>query len=154
MTNKKILILAAICIMTIMGWTAFFADKCYGAEIYGSLTHVEYVRNYDGDTITFNIPYMHPIVGRKISIRVNGIDTPEMRGKCEQEKELARRAKAVVKMAMMDAKKIVLYDIQRGKYFRIVAGVEVDGFDIAEGLIKAGLAVRYDGGTKYKDWCK
>ena len=46
--------------------------------------------------ITFNLPGLHPIIGEKINIRVNGIDTPEIRGKCDQEKYNAKQAKAMV----------------------------------------------------------
>ena len=42
---------------------------------------VEYVRNYDGDTITVNIPNTPPIIGIKMPIRISGIDTPEIKGK-------------------------------------------------------------------------
>ena len=37
---------------------------------------VKYVRNYDGDTITFNIPNLHPLFGKSISVRVRGINAP------------------------------------------------------------------------------
>jgi len=40
----------------------------------------------------------------------------------------------------------------RGKYFRIVGRLIVDGQDISEVLIQKNLAVLYDGGTKTKDW--
>ena len=41
---------------------------------------VEYVRNYDGDTMTVNIPGVHPLFENEIGIRVRGIDTLEIRG--------------------------------------------------------------------------
>ncbi len=63
------------------------------ANSYGDIQGAVYVRNYDGDTITFNLPGLHPIIGQKISIRVNGIDTPEIKGKCEQEKYSAKQGK-------------------------------------------------------------
>jgi endonuclease YncB( thermonuclease family) len=44
--------------------------------------------------------------------------------------------------------------MQRGKYFRIVADVYADNQSLADELIKNNLAVRYNGGTKVKDWCK
>lgn len=124
------------------------------AKDYGNLEDVSYVKNYDGDTITFNIPSLHPIIGDKISIRVNGIDTPEKRGKCQKEKDLAIEAKMFVMYKLSNADSIVLKDIQRGKYFRIVANVIVDGEDLSEMMIDNGFAVRYDGGTKVKDWCE
>ena len=33
---------------------------------------VKYIKNYDADTITFDIPNIHPLLGKKISIRVTG----------------------------------------------------------------------------------
>ena len=43
------------------------------AKPFGDFAGAVYVRNYDGDTITFNLPGLHPIIGDKISIRVNCI---------------------------------------------------------------------------------
>lgn len=51
------------------------------------------------------------------------------------------------------AKKIDLLNLQRGKYFRLVADVIVDGINISDALLEADLAVRYDGGKKVKGWC-
>jgi micrococcal nuclease len=112
-----------------------------------------YVRNYDGDNITFNLPALHPIIGEKISIRVNGIDTPEIRGKCEKEKYDAKQAKEMVADILKDAEVITLKNMERGKYFRIAADVIVDGESLGDMLVEAGMAVRYDGGTKIYNWC-
>jgi len=124
------------------------------AKSYGDIQGAVYVRNYDGDTITFNLPGLHPIIGEKISIRVNGIDTPEIRGKCEKEKYDAQQAKEMVADILKDAESINLKNIERGKYFRIAADVFVDGDSLADELIEAGMAVRYDGGTKTHNWCE
>ena len=123
------------------------------AESYGDYQGAVYVRNYDGDTITFNLPGLHPIIGEKISIRVNGIDTPEIKGKCEKEKYDAQQAKEMVADIMKDAERITLKNMERGKYFRIAADVYVDGEKLTDVLIEAGMAVRYDGGRKVKGWC-
>jgi len=109
---------------------------------------------YDGDTFRANIKDYPPIVGHRMAIRVKGIDTPEIRGKCEIEKVLARKAKQQTVMMLRGAKTIELHNISRGKYFRLVADVYVDGVSLAEILIDSKLAVQYDGGTKTKDWCK
>ena len=123
------------------------------AKSFGDFEGAEYVRNYDGDTITFNLPGLHPIIGEKISIRVNGIDTPEIRGKCEKEKYDAKQAKEMVADILKDAEKINLKNMERGKYFRIAADVIVDGESLADMLVEAGMAIRYDGGKKNKNWC-
>lgn len=88
-----------------------------------------------------------------MAIRINGIDTPEMRAKCIKEKNLARRAKQFSVSALRGAKVIELRDMKRGKYFRIVADVFVDSKSLGDMLLKKGFAVPYDGGTKTKDWC-
>ncbi|MCI5212638.1 MAG: hypothetical protein D3910_28480, partial [Candidatus Electrothrix sp. ATG2] len=51
------------------------------------------------------------------------------------------------------ARKIKLKNVRRGKYFRIVADVQAGKQNVADVLIKKGLAVRYDGGTKGFNWC-
>jgi len=108
---------------------------------------------YDGDTFRANIKGYPKIVGYRMGIRVLGIDTPEMRAKCSKEKELARAAKKLTVSLLRGAEHIELRNIKRGKYFRILADVYVDGVSIADELLKGGYAVRYDGGTKI-DWCK
>lgn len=116
---------------------------------------VEYVKNYDGDTITFNIPGIHPLFGKKISIRINGIDTPEIRTKNKCEKEKALQAKKIVKVIMENANRIDLKNVKRGKYFRIVADVIIDGQSIKNILIEKKIAIGYDGRKKNKiNWCK
>ena len=123
------------------------------AKSFGDYEGAVYIRNYDGDTITFNLPGLHPIIGEKISIRVNGIDTPEIKGKCEKEKYDAQQAKEMVADILKDAEQITLKNMERGKYFRIAADVIVDGENLADVLVEAGMAVRYDGGKKTHKWC-
>ena len=124
------------------------------AKSFGDYQNPIYVRNYDGDTITFNLPDLHPIIGEKISVRVNGIDTPEIKGNCEKEKYKAQQAKEMVAEILKDAEQITLKNMERGKYFRIAADVLIDGEDLGDMLVEAGVAVRYDGGKKSDKWCK
>jgi endonuclease YncB( thermonuclease family) len=49
-------------------------------------------------------------------------------------------------------KSIVLKNIKRGKYFRLIADVYIDGVSLGEQLIKHGHAVEYSGKAK-PDWC-
>lgn len=125
------------------------SSKTYGAVVVSEVTSI-----YDGDTFRANIKAYPDIIGYRIGVRVNGIDTPEMRGKCEQEKQLARQAKQFTVSQLRKAKKVELRNMKRGKYFRIVADVYVDDKNLAEMLIEQGLAVTYDGGHKAKEWCK
>lgn len=133
---------------------SFFSFSGVDDQNFGELTVSAVTSIYDGDTFRANIQSVHPIIGDRISIRLAGIDTPELRGKCDQEKQLARKAKQFTVQQLRSAKQIRLKNITRGKYFRIIADVYVDGHSLNEALIKNQLAVRYSGGTKSKDWCK
>ena len=66
------------------------------AESYGDYQGAIYLQNYDGDTIRFDLPGYPPIAGDDIRVRVNGIDTPEIKGKCEKEKYDAQQARDMV----------------------------------------------------------
>ena len=121
---------------------------------FGDYEGAIYVRNYDGDTITFNLPNLHPIIGKKIRVRLNGIDTPEIKGKCDKEKYDAEQAREMVGDILKDAEKITLKNMQRGNYFRIASDVIVDGESLGDILIDSGMAVRYDGGKKNTSWCE
>lgn len=46
----------------------------------------------------------------------------------------------------------VLKNIKRGKYFRLLADVYVDGVNLGDQLIKHAHAVRYEGKTN-NNWC-
>ncbi len=116
---------------------------------------VKYLRNYDGDTITFKIPNVHPLLGENISVRIAGIDTAETRGKSPCEKDSARVSKRLVESKLRQAKSIELKNVQRDKYFRILAEVYVDGHSLKDALIQNHLAISYDGGRKNKvNWCE
>ena len=123
------------------------------AESYGDYQGAVYLKNYDGDTIRFNLPGYPPIAGKDIRVRVNGIDTPEIKGKCKKEKYEAQQARDMVADILKGAEKINLKNMKRGKYFRIAADVIVDGENLADVLIEAGMAIKYNGGKKTYKWC-
>ncbi|WP_084605515.1 thermonuclease family protein [Psychromonas aquimarina] len=122
-------------------------------KTFGNLSVAEITSIYDGDTFRANIYGLHPLIGEHIGIRVAGVDTPEIRGKCAKEKKLARQAKQITVNFLRSANVIELRNVKRGKYFRIVAEVYGDGKSLTNSLINSGLAVAYDGGKKSKNWC-
>ena len=120
---------------------------------YGTVTVSKVISIYDGDTFRVNIDSLPPIVGKNIPIRVNGVDTPEIRGKCQYESNLALKARDFVRAKLANAKEIKLTNLQRGKYFRVVANVLVDGVSLEQELLDNNLAYEYSGGKKLS-WCK
>jgi len=110
------------------------------------------VKCYDGDTITVatRLPYETSPLYR-FSVRVLGIDCPEIRTKCKDEKQCAKMAKAHLKQLIMNQK--VKLNVQgTDKYGRVLADVEVfkddQSINIAEEMIKNRYAVAYAGGKK------
>ena len=124
-----------------------------GDSNYDALTVTQLVRVYDGDTFYVDIDGLHPIIGQNTPIRLRGVDTPEVgrRSKCDEEKILGNQAKVFVEDRLTGAK-IILLNVDRGKYFRIIADVTYDGVDLATELLKAGHGRKYDGG-KRSGWC-
>ena len=122
------------------------------ATTYGNVTVTEIRSIYDADTFKASIPEWPDVIGQSISIRILGIDAPEMRGKCQSEKDMARAAKQFTVEKLRSAATVELKNIQRGKYFRILAEVYVDGDNLGEMLVMAGHARKYDGG-KREGWC-
>ena len=119
---------------------------------YGSVVVDEYVRAYDGDTVTVSVDDWPDVIGDEISVRVRGVDTPEIRGDCPAEKERARAARDFVRERLDSADQVELRQIERGKYFRVVATVMVDGRDLADALTDRGLGREYGGGSR-AGWC-
>ena len=146
-------ILAFSIIVTVPGYAA--------SDIYA-----EYVKNYDGDTVTVTLTDLadidldetYAVFWKNARVRVAGVDTPEVRTRCAAEKVRGKEAKAFVKDVLSNADHISLRNVKRGKYFRIVADIiinpgEPTEVNLKDLLIDSGRAVAYDGGKKTMDWC-
>ena len=134
----------------------FFTNQCFAVSLkdtsYGLVIVSEVTSIYDADTFRVNIKNWPDIVGRRMSVRVNGIDAPEMRGKCKEEKRLAKLAKQFTVKLLRSGKVIEIRNIKRDKYFRLLADVYIDNNSLAEALIMSNHARVYAGGTK-PNWC-
>ena len=122
----------------------------------GTVTYdIEVTRVLDGDTIEYKADFLPAPIKPVLKIRVLGIDTPEKghRAQCPEEAALALKASALTKDAVKGAKKIQLQLKGWDKYGgRVLGYVLIDGKNLGEMLIAAGLARPYDGGTK-SSWC-
>ena len=111
----------------------------------------------DGDTIKVNIKNYPAIIGSNINIRLYGVDTPPIRTKNQLIKQLGYQAKDFVQKWINKVQnknqKIMLKNLKRGKYFRIIANIEAEGKNLSKDLLTAGLAVPYFGGKK-PDWAE
>ncbi len=102
-------------------------------------------RAVDGDTI----------VCAGETIRISNIDTPELgsHARCAGEADLAARAKAFTAARLTTGRVELHRDARRprDRYGRTLATVRIDGADLGEALVAAGLARVWDG--RRRPWC-
>jgi endonuclease YncB( thermonuclease family) len=107
---------------------------------------------YDGDTC-YVVAKTLPDNLKNMSIRILGIDTPEIRGKCLEEKSLALQGRAFANDMFKNADNIEFRNLKWDKYGgRILADVYIDGVSYKDKIIEAGLAREYYGDKKI-GWC-
>ncbi len=146
---------AAFALAALLG--GWLAQTAFGETLTGPLTG-RVVEVIDGDTLAVRVRIWldNDVTTR---VRLDGIDAPELRGACPEERKLARRAAAFLAARLSaDAQggpAVRLHDVRYGKYARrVVARVEtLAGEDLGAALLAAGLARPYDGGRR-ASWCE
>ena len=82
---------------------------------------------YDGDTCYVIAPTL-PEPLQKMSVRILGIDTPEMRAECAEEKKLALKGREFANKMFRAAEKIEFANLKWDKYGgRVLVDVYLDG---------------------------
>ena len=111
------------------------------------------LRIIDGDTIVVRARIW---LGQDLEtlVRLDGVDAPELKGRCPYENRLALKARAFIQTRIADGK-VSLQDIQYGKYAgRVVARVRTPGGeDLSDALLRAGLGRSYSG-RRRASWCQ
>lgn len=106
----------------------------------------------DGDTIAVKA---HIWVGQDVSVlvRVAGVDTPELSGRCARERNKAKAARKFVSR-IISGKKILLENIRQGKYAgRVIAHVTTpNGESLTKTLLETGHGRPYKKRRK-NIWC-
>ena len=134
-------------------FTVLISTMTTAAEVLTGPVSAIVLTVIDGDTIAVQARIW---LGQAIETRVRlaGIDTPELRGACDAERDLAARARGLL-AEHLSGGRVILTEIRYGTYAgRVVARVSTtDTPDIAGSLIAAGLARPYGGRGPRPDWC-
>jgi len=140
---RHILIVLALVLIPLSTW----ADPAITGPISAKVIKV-----IDGNTIKVTA-FPWPGLEAKASVRVDGVDTPEIRGKCDAEKQKAIEAREFVKGLIL-GEVVQLENVKHGKYAgRVVAEVILDGGEnLADKIIQQGLGREYHGGSR-EGWC-
>ena len=107
----------------------------------------------DGDTIVVRARIW---LGQDLDtlVRLDGVDPPEVKGRCPYENRFALKARAFIQARTTDGK-VVLHNIHYGKYAGgVVARVQMPGGeDLSDALLRAGLGRGYQG-RRRASWCQ
>lgn len=124
------------------------------------IDYVYVCKVYDGDTFTIatKMPGSNEIY--RFSVRIKGIDCPELRTKNSEEKEIAIIARDYLKSLIENNNNMVnLKNISYDKYGRLCSDVYIKDVCVKDKMLDNHLAVEYNGGTKilplsWKDYYK
>ncbi len=130
------------------------ANPAMGQSSYGEYGGAVFVGVKDTRTIWVNLPEYPALIGERIPVRINGINTPSLKGKCKKETQLAANAKSFMTKVFQEAELIDLESITRGTYFHLVANVLVNDENFVIQLIEKGYAVKTSNNKKAHNWCK
>ena len=106
---------------------------------------------YDGDTIKVVFPLHDTLY--KWNCRLTGVDTPEIRTRCDTEKKYGYKVRDSLREKILD-KMVTLKCGDFDKYGRLLIEIDCDdesGCTVNQWLIDNDFAFAYDGGTK-KSW--
>lgn len=107
----------------------------------------------DGDTFSIVWPGLPPELSN-ISIRMKGLDTPEIHTRCQLEKDKGFIAKDYLKQ-MIENKNVIISNCEWDKFGgRWNCNAYFEGIDITKHLIERGFAIPYYGEKKTFNWCQ
>tara|TARA_R110000868_G_scaffold17344_1_gene76357 strand:+ start:31983 stop:32396 length:414 start_codon:yes stop_codon:yes gene_type:complete len=131
----------------------FIISLLISSEAAAESYHWKVKKVIDGDTIQVEAPFLPKEL--KLSVRVLGIDTPEKgwRAGCKKEAALGESATKLTTSLVVKSKDVSFDKIKWDKFGgRVLAEVTIDGVNLGDNLIKAGLAREYRG-EKKTSWC-
>lgn len=133
-------------------WALFIPSYSDSKEVLPGPIPAELVEVLDGDSFKV-VAHLWPGLYQHTTVRLNGIDTPEMRGKCDLEVSKAHEAQAKLQ-SLIGNNTVLLYKVMPDKYHdRVEANATVAGRDLSSQMLEAGLARVYNG-KKRRGWCE
>lgn len=128
------------------------AGPSTAAEVLPGPVVAEVVEVIDGDTLRVRA---HIWLGQtvEVSVRIAGVDAPELRGRCAEERQAAAAARSLLAALTADGT-VLLRDVTHDKYGGRVVALVADrtGRDLGQAVVEAGLARFYGGGSR-RSWC-
>ena len=143
---------AFIYIITLLLLTFSAAEASPRQEVMKGPITGNVLRVLYGDTVTVRVRVW---IGQEIetSLRIEGIDAPEMKSQCAKERALAETARQEI-IRLLGDNRIRIYNVRLEKYAgRVLAQAQTAaGIDIGKHMLEKGLARPYHG-EKRQPWC-
>jgi endonuclease YncB( thermonuclease family) len=110
------------------------------------------LRVIDGDTFEARV-HLWPGLYATTRVRLRGIDAPEMKARCAEERIKAEAARDELR-TILDQGEVAIARVSFDKYGgRVVADASTRSTpDVSSALLKADLVRAYNGGRR-EDWC-
>ena len=119
------------------------------SHFYPNIKKGRVIKVYDGDSITIagRIPELKNDVIYNFNLRLNRIDTPEIKTNNPIEKEYAIKVRDILSEKIMN-KMVNIKVLKTDKYGRYLAEVSYKKLNINTWLLQNNYAIFYDGGAK------
>lgn len=131
---------------------ALAAPLARAGEVLAGPYQAQVERVIDGDSLLVRVRIW---LGQEVStiVRIRGIDAPELKGACEEERAGAQEARRFIEQQLVGGS-VTLAAIESDKFGgRVIAQVFAPGdVDVGAALVGAGLARHYGGGRR-EGWC-
>lgn len=122
-------------------------------EIVATSYPFQVERVIDGDTIK-GLAEIWPGISVRTSVRINGVNAPEIHAKRECEKTAAKAAKLYVEGWVQNGP-VELVDVSLGKYAgRVLGDLVIDSHRLSGDLMRLHLAAPYTGGKRGEYLCR
>ena len=109
------------------------------------------IKDVDGDTVEVEVDFLPVELGKRLSIRVYGVDTPEKgwRAQSDHERKMGEQASAFTKNLLQNANDVKIRVLSWDKYGgRLLGDVIVDGKSLRQLLLENKYATEYNGDKK------
>ena len=113
---------------------------------------VEVLKVIDGDTFEARV-HLWPGLYTTTRVRLRGIDAPEMKARCAEERDRAEAARETLRAILAEGE-VGIVRVTLDKYGgRVVADASTAATpDVSAALLRSGLARPYQGGRR-QGWC-
>jgi endonuclease YncB( thermonuclease family) len=113
----------------------------------------EVLRVIDGDTFEARV-HLWPGLDVTTRVRLRGIDAPELRAQCDEERVQAETARGALRTILGQGEVRIAHVTMDKYYGRVIADVFTrETPNVSAALIESGAARRYSGGRR-NGWCR